>query len=245
MHAFGGVEISQDSGVSWNYSAGSPHMCVGVACSADGLKLVAIGNNLVNGIPLGISSDGGNSWQVGPIADWWHAAYSGDGSISFATAGVSIYRSKDSGASWDVINSPGAAIACSADGSRVATTTGASVYTSTDSGTTWVSNSLPALSWSSVASSADGLRLYAAATDGGIYVSQTASAAVLKLISFGNSLLIFWIVPSVDFGLQESVDLANWSGVGTAPVLNFRNLHYEVSLPAPISPRFYRLASQH
>lgn len=46
-----------------------------------------------------------------------------------------------------------------------------SVYTSSNFGATWETNNLPGLSWTCVASSADGSRLAAAAVFGGIYVS--------------------------------------------------------------------------
>ena len=45
------------------------------------------------------------------------------------------------------------------------------------------------------------------------------------------------------FVLQENADLttANWTDVTTTPVLNFTNLHHEVSVPLPSANRFYRL----
>jgi hypothetical protein len=243
IHGFGGVEISHDSGASWSYSMGSPHMCVAVAGSADGRTLAAVGNDFVYAIPPGVSIDAGVSWVPGPASLWSGLACAGDGRTIFATTGTSIYRSTNWGAAWDSTSSPAASIACSADGSRVLTAAGTAVYTSTDSGTTWVSNSLPALSWTAVASSADGQRLFAAAKGDGIYTLQTTPAPVLRISWSGNTLQISWVVPSRELVLQESAALTSWSAPGAIPALNYTNLHHEVSLPAPTSPRFYRLVA--
>jgi hypothetical protein len=48
------------------------------------------------------------------------------------------------------------------------------IYTSTNSGQTWVSNNLPVVSWTSVASSADGNKLAATINGGGIYTTTNA-----------------------------------------------------------------------
>jgi photosystem II stability/assembly factor-like uncharacterized protein len=64
------------------------------------------------------------------------------------------------------------------------------IYTSTNSGVDWTSNSLPALSWRSVACSADGTKLVAAAygPTGGIYTS-TNSGTTWTEVSNHNLLL--------------------------------------------------------
>jgi hypothetical protein len=46
-------------------------------------------------------------------------------------------------------------------------------------------------------------RVFAAANGGGIYTSQIIPAPVLKMTQSGDSLLLSWIVPSMEFGLQE------------------------------------------
>jgi photosystem II stability/assembly factor-like uncharacterized protein len=76
------------------------------------------------------------------------------------------------------------AVASSANGSNVVATTdtaGTGIYTSHDAGITWVSNSVPILAGGSysVASSADGTKLFAAYSDGRIYVS-TNSGVIWK-----------------------------------------------------------------
>lgn len=46
------------------------------------------------------------------------------------------------------------------------------IYTSSNSGATWTPTSAPSNSWSSVATSADGTKLFAAATSGSVYTSS-------------------------------------------------------------------------
>jgi hypothetical protein len=64
------------------------------------------------------------------------------------------------------------------------------------------------------------------------------------VLSDPGSLQLSWLLPSEPFVLEESGDLLAWSRMAVTPALNYANLHYEVNLPAPIAPRFYRLASQ-
>ena len=60
-----------------------------------------------------------------------------------------------------------------------------------------------------------------------------------------NGLVILsWTVPAIPFVLQQNSDLTttNWTDVPATPTLNLTNLHYEESLPAPITgSHFYRL----
>lgn len=74
-------------------------------------------------------------------------------------------------------------ISCSADGSRLVALSGSipyaqGIYTSADSGATWTSNNVPAVEWWSVASSADGTKLIAAASysGSGIFTSTNSGA---------------------------------------------------------------------
>jgi hypothetical protein len=77
-------------------------------------------------------------------------------------------------------------------------------------------------------------------TAGGIYVSQTTPSPVLSL-SAANT-LISWLIPSLDFTLQESPDLINWTDVTNAPVLNLTNLQNQILLPLPGgNNNFFRL----
>ncbi len=76
------------------------------------------------------------------------------------------------------VPSPLAGVVSSADGSKLAALAYGSpwLFTSTNSGATWKSNSLPAEPWTSLASSADGVRLVAAANNCHVYTSTNAGA---------------------------------------------------------------------
>ena len=91
--------------------------------------------------------------------------------------------------------------------------------------------------------SADGNELIASvgypSSAGGIYVSQTTPSPVLNLSVSDN--VISWIIPSLDFTLQQSPDLSNWTDVTNPPVLNLTNLQNQVTLPPPNGNSFFRL----
>jgi hypothetical protein len=85
----------------------------------------------------------------------------------------------------------------------------------------------------------------------GIYAgTQTIIAVpeppVLNFTRSGNNLLLWWLMSSLDFALQQTsnLDLVNWTDVTTPPTLNATNFHYEVNVPHPSGRTFYRLASK-
>jgi hypothetical protein len=69
---------------------------------------------------------------------------------------------------------------------------------------------------------------------------------VLTITAAGDNVVLSWIVPSRPFVLQQSPDLltSDPADVTTPPVLNYFNLHHEVTLPTPTGPMFYRLESE-
>lgn len=180
-----------------------------VASSADGKILLAgslatfdQGGNFGGG-KIFLSTDFGNNWTapggVGGVNDppWSDVACSADGSVMVvvSVAGGGLYFSTDSGVSWlprtaahglaafDQFTS----VAASDDGSNLlAATSGTfgTVYRSSDSGASWTrlgdGATLPAASWKSVASSADGYRLAAVSRSiirsGKIYLSGDSGA---------------------------------------------------------------------
>jgi hypothetical protein len=116
------------------------------------------------------------------------------------------------------------------------------IYISTNSGLTWASQSLPFLDWNAVASSADGSFLVASVgypAIGGVYTLQTTPSPVLNLSAADN--VSSWLIPSLNFILQQSPDLMNWTDVTNQPVLNLTNLQYQVTLPPPDGNSFFRL----
>jgi hypothetical protein len=121
---------------------------------------------------------------------------------------------------------------------------GTQIYTSQNSGASWVSNAAPPLYWRSVASSADGTKLAAAAIGaGGVYTSQSIPAPQLSITPSGADLLVSWTMPSIDFLLQQNSDptTTNWTDVPNAPALNLTNLQNWVTVPHSVNGRFYRL----
>ena len=211
-----------------------------------------------------------NNVPAGPIgiqSFWSSIASSADGSRLVAAAGGNgssgfIFISTNSGAAWTVTATnipsgltahPWTYVASSADGSRLAAVSAAPgpfgetgvlsvLITSTNSGTTWTMNAVPLLDWNAVALSADGNKLAASVegpSGGLIYVSQTTPAPILNLSAIDN--VISWLIPSLDFTLQQSPDLLSWTDVTNPPVLNLTNLQNQVTLPPPVGNSFFRL----
>jgi hypothetical protein len=134
--------------------------------------------------PLGCA--GGLNWVSNePVAFWRAMASSADGSRVVAVASDPLFSTTtNAGKTWSSQNSPFVlweAVACSADGSQVVAggSTAGTLWTSPDFGATWTEVPVPSPwleSWSSVASSADGVNLVAASAHGFIYTSTDAGA---------------------------------------------------------------------
>ena len=193
------------------------------------------------------------------VEAWTAVACCANGTKMMAGAyAYGIWASIDAGATWTPTGPPWlqcSSVAMSADGMKVVATGGPNlsfpsvvggIYTSADSGSTWVSNSAPVTNWSCVSSSADGCKLVAAVNGGGIYTWQATPAPALSISPSGTNVVLSWIVPSMNFVLQESSDLGSghWTDVATTPVLNYTNLNQQVSLPWDTGNRFYRLVSR-
>jgi hypothetical protein len=169
----------------------------GIACSADGTRLVAAANYCGTNNGIYISTDSGITWTKtsAPTNSWFSVASSADGTHLVAAAGYGpagpIYTSTNSGATWMSNSAPVLhwwAVASSADGTKLAAVssdTNGGVYTSFNSGIDWTSNSLPAKSWYSIACSADGTKLVAAAwgPSGAVYTSTNSGASWTKVSS--------------------------------------------------------------
>ena len=262
--------ISTNEGATWTQTSAPTNYWVSVASSADGTKLVAASMmDTADENPglVYLSTNSGGTWtqSSAPSNAWSCVASSADGSKLAATcfpgalvnrdltSAGSIYTSTDSGLTWTSNNVPDQgwqAIASSADGRLlVAGVNGGQIYSSTNSGATWTTNIAPNGVWNSFASSADGSKLVGVALnfygiDGlsdGIYTSQTTPAPQLNLASSGSNLTASWVVPSTNFVLQQSFDLAGWTDVTNPPVLNLTNLQDEAMLSPTNSSGFYRL----
>jgi hypothetical protein len=253
-----GVYGSSDSGATW-----TPLPVNGscAASSADGRKLAAA-YFAYPGVLLGgifVSTNAGMTWTPGnaPLdywTGWTSLASSADGSTLAATIGYTdwptgpgpIFFSSDAGIQWQAANSPTShwnSVACSANGMNMIAAGSAGVYTSKDSGLNWSSNGLPQASWSAVAMSADGSVMVAAAEDRGVWISQLPPRPTLGIAKSGANLFLSWIVPSMDFTLQENSDLtaSNWVNITNTPTLNLTSLRHEISLPITDNRKYFRL----
>ena len=104
-----------------------------------------------------------------------------------------------------------------------------------------MSNSVPVQYWTSVASSSDGGKLVAADAGGEIWTLQTTPAPQMNITPTNGNLTLSWIVPSINFVMQQSSDLGSWVDVTNLPVLNLMNLRDEVILLPTNGNVFYRL----
>jgi hypothetical protein len=187
---FPAMYTSTNSGVSWMRVANAPGgdwswSCV--ASSADGSKLVAAS------VGIYTSTNSASTWTLSsaPYEAWSSAASSANGRKLVAVAdGGGIYTSTNSGFTWTQTTAPSTnwtSVASSADGTKLVAAAGTShygsssnysgaIYTSADSGFTWILSSAPNYDWQSVASSADGSKLTAAAGGplGSVYTSTNS-----------------------------------------------------------------------
>lgn len=243
---------SSDSGNTWSAKDSPYDRWVAIASSADGNTLAACGPGTILA-----STNSGNSWttnvSAGPTFPTFFSVASSANGTRLVVAGAEarngeIYHSTNSGFTWTPIEAPPIRrIASSADGSKlVAAAYVGPIYASTNFGLTWMTN-LPSGTnyWASVASSADGSKLVAVANGGGggIWTAQVTSMLQLNVKTSNTNLHISWVVPSIDFVLQENSDLAttNWTDLTNRAVLNLTNLHDEVTLPLTNDSGFYRL----
>jgi len=172
------IYVSSSSGVIWR-PYGPAASWRGIASSADGTKLAAApwyGS-------IYISTDSGVTWTAttSPSYSWRSMASSADGTKLAAGAfweGV-FEVSTNSGATWMASSMSGSInwmpVAWSADGGVLVAACGSTVYVSTNSGATSRSTTLPGMNCTSVASAADGSKLFAAG--GSIYISTNLGAS--------------------------------------------------------------------
>ncbi|HTY88744.1 MAG TPA: hypothetical protein VMB80_14850 [Candidatus Acidoferrum sp.] len=239
------VYLSTNGGAAWTSNTAPAADLRCIASSADGTKLVA-GNNVGR---IVTSTNSGVTWmQPAALSGSVDAlASSADGRNLFAILSGVGYSSTNSGNTW-ATNSfaryigGGGGAAASADGAKlIAQAAKSPLCTSTNFGYSWNTNSALNLVWSAVASSADGNRLVATVWGGGIWTGQATPSSHLDLWPTNGSFVLSWTIPSTNFVLQQSPDLASWSNVTNLPVLNLTNLQNEVLLSPTGSNSFYRL----
>jgi len=153
------ILTSTNQGTNWQGTGfpilSSPSTNNSIACSADGMKVIAsLGQSAI----LYSTNGGANCYtsSVSP-ANWNSFACSATGSRMVAAAdGGSLYFSEDFGANWTPANLPAQAwtsVCISPDGKSIGATSDLHSYISSDSGVTWLTNDFAGLS---IACSADG-----------------------------------------------------------------------------------------
>jgi hypothetical protein len=191
----------------------------GVACSVDGIKLVAVvaQDRSGNGGPIYTSADSGVTWTAtkAPRDFWTSVASSADGTR--LTAGnwrKPIYTSVDSGASWIESDSPSwfLSVASSNDGTKLF---GASTYIYTlTPADGWLALDSPFYSpWKSVACSADGSRLIAGSVTWGTTTIDPDGNAMPPVLVHGS------VWTSADSGATwqfQNVPLGEWYCVSSS-----------------------------
>jgi hypothetical protein len=174
------VHLSTNGGVTWT-AAGTFDAATAassLACSSDGMKLVAASSSL-----LKTSTDGGATWTTRDAPRPWTAvASSSDGTRLFAVVnGEYVYGSINSGVTWtprSAVVAAWSSVAASGDGTRILVSGGGStLMLSSDLGTSWTPVET-SRSWTAVAASSDLGRLFAAGNPTGIYRSSGVAVPV-------------------------------------------------------------------
>lgn len=244
---------STNSGAIWLTTTNALADPVSVATSADGTIAVAGDNNG----HVATTTNSGAIWSpdmtlTPPFGTVVHVNASAEAQRLMAVVfGGGVFSSTNRGLTWTSNslppNSSWLVAVSSADGTRltVAAQKGL-LYSSMDSGTTWISNSAPGLLWQSMASTADGNVVFAAPSNGAIWVRRTTPAPVLGLKPSTQGPILLWLIPSANFVLQQSAVLANpsWSDLTNAPVLNLTNLQNRLTLPWAGDTAFFRLRTE-
>jgi photosystem II stability/assembly factor-like uncharacterized protein len=262
----GPIYVSTNSGINWLPTSASSNLWRSVACSADGTEIIAGCNPGLGSIY--ISTNSGSTWMpwmpiITPTNKQWTVACSADGNKMVAAYFAEsnyvpghMFTSVDSGNTWtsnQIVSAYFESVALSADGNKIfATGQDPLVLVSTNFGSSWATNNLPSGSYfSSIVCSADGGKVLTGSLftsgfgpgPGVSYLSQTVYAPQLNITPSSNSAMLSWLIPSTNFVLQQSSDLASWSDVTNAPVLNFSNLQNQVTLPLSAGNVFFRLAT--
>jgi hypothetical protein len=199
------IYTSTNSGTTWTPTSAPSNSWSAVASSADGTKLVAVASP--GAVYTSSDSGGTWAPTSAPSNRWHSVASSsgGDRLVAVAARGFLgntnydgdglIYTSSDSGTTWTQISAPSnywTSVASSADGAKLVAVAGPDpfwngpnwgdlgdgfIYTSGNSGVTWSPTGAPSNFWTSVASSADGVKLVAAAHwSSEIYTSSNSGA---------------------------------------------------------------------
>src|SRR5262249_55930386 len=128
-NADGLIYRSEDSGLNWAPAAAPSNHWSAVACSVDGVTIVAAAYcdasaNCNPGL-IYLSSDSGQTWtpSSAPSNNWWSVAISASGTKMIAASDDRVFISTNSGATWEdggtVPEAGYLSVAMAADGNRV------------------------------------------------------------------------------------------------------------------------------
>ncbi|HWC61834.1 MAG TPA: hypothetical protein VHC44_19255 [Verrucomicrobiae bacterium] len=230
--------FSTNSGANWSTASAPNTNWWALASSASGERMVAA---VING-QIYFSTNFGASWMPTnlPSQRWQSVCVSADGQ-SIGATGTNSYISRDGGANWLTNRISGNSINCSADGATWGIA-GAQLYISSDGGATWSTNF------------STGTYIADMSADGGEIAVKGSTNAVgfiipspqLAIRPTNNNFKISWLLPSTNFVLQQSADIAaqSWASVPSNPTLNDTNLQQQVTVPATESNAFFRLIMQ-
>lgn len=258
----GGIFSTTNGGISWTTNNINEEF--GVASSADGKKMFAVGGETYRSTNSGITwaRETNAPFILSLVSPSQYIAASVDGTkliLCIPWDGSNnpgpIYVSTDSGDTWSRTSAPSndwGFVTSSADGNTIVAVPysyqSGTICLSTNGGETWTTNS-PIENWGAIACSADGGKLAAAAFElsingGPIYTSQSIVSPLMDVASANGGVKLSWIVPSTNFVLLQSPDLSNWSNVTNIPVLKTNDVQDYVTVVSTNRLRFYRLKLQ-
>ena len=252
--------VSTNQGSDWTMTVASEFV-QSVACSGNGRTALAgaIESSYVGSTY--VSTNYGQVWteNYASASTWQRVACSADGGRQIAIGNGLLWLSLDGGATWQEPTNPDmvgdrASLAISASAEHMVlafdANLGGAIFASSNTGLTWSRTDAPITNWTSVASSADASQLVACShgwpNGGQIYMSRTLPRPTLSIVSRSRSMSLSWLVPSLNFVLQQNPDLSttNWTDVTAKPSLNYTNLNYEVTVAHTVGAMFYKLASR-
>ncbi len=219
MGSAAGIYTSTNSGATWTKTSLAIWPAGGLACSADGMTLLAASRAYSPpGGTLNISRDFGVTWtETSTPLQWWEALASSANGRTLLAVGITNHLSSDSGLTWSPIGPQNGYIhtgTLTPDGSKIliASQGGAS----------------------------------SAPYDGTIYLRQSIPQPALEIRLADPGVVLAWYVPSRPFRLQSRPTLAtaSWSEVTASFLPNWTTLKYEAAMPKPSATTFYRLKSE-
>jgi hypothetical protein len=238
------IYLSTDSGQTWGSSSADDAGTLdwtGVASSSDGTKLAAVASD--NGVY--ISTNSGSLWVIKESGSvlWDGIASSASGNnLVASTYGSDLLVSTNGGANWitaensssQVLTANWTAVASSSSGTQTYATYIGGIYSSANSGVTWsATGASTANYWVAIASSADGVRLIAAATNNGsgIYLSSNSGTSWSQVTSVPTSAP--WTAVASSSDGSKLVAVVNGGGIytssnwGTTWQTNTMTAHWE------------------